>query len=164
MLQQTLQGDINPPGEGQHIVMAIGSRGGNQIEVEYPDGRRTLCLLPARFHKKVWIKRGGYLIIQVADDVTDAAITGQIEHVLNHQQVKSLKKLKDVWPEEFTDRENIEVRNGLPNAEGANMPLSSSDDDDDDDEDEDADLPPLLRVQNRRYNQAYDEEQSSDSD
>jgi hypothetical protein len=33
LLQQTLQEDIDPPLEGQQIVLAIGSRGGNQIEV-----------------------------------------------------------------------------------------------------------------------------------
>lgn len=131
------------------------------FQVEYPDGRRTLCLLPARFHKKVWIKRGSYLIIQTADDVTDAAITGQIEHVLNHHQVKALKKLKYVWPVEFTDREALDVDNGLPNDEGANVRSPSSDDDEDD---EDEDLPPIPRVQNRRYSQAYDEEESSDSE
>jgi hypothetical protein len=116
-------------------------------------------LLPARFHKKVWIKRGSYLIIQTAEDVTDAAITGQIEHVLNHHQVKALKKLKDVWPVEFTDREALDVENGLPSDDGANARSSRSDDDDDDD-----DLPPIPRVQNRRYSQAYDEEESSDSE
>lgn len=109
----------------------------------------------------MWIKRGSYLIIQTADDVTDAAITGQIEHVLNHHQVKALKKLKYVWPVEFTDREALDVDNGLPNDEGANVRSPSSDDDEDD---EDEDLPPIPRVQNRRYSQAYDEEESSDSE
>lgn len=33
LLQQTLQEHIDPPVEGQQIVLAIGSRGGNQIEV-----------------------------------------------------------------------------------------------------------------------------------
>lgn len=33
VLQKSLQEDVEPPKEGQHIVMAIGSRGSNIMEV-----------------------------------------------------------------------------------------------------------------------------------
>lgn len=33
-------------------------------QVEFPDGRSTLCLLPAKFHKKLWICKGSYCIIE----------------------------------------------------------------------------------------------------
>ena len=35
--------------------------------MEYPDGRSTLCLLPAKFHKKLWIKKGNFLYVEAAE-------------------------------------------------------------------------------------------------
>ncbi len=65
-------------------------------QVEYPDGRQTLSLLPAKFHKKLWVKRGNYLIVEGAQD-TDAAVTAQIVSVLFADDVRALKKLQGVW-------------------------------------------------------------------
>lgn len=102
VLQKSLQEDVEPPGEGQHIVMAVGSRGSNIMEVKFPDGKCTLCLIPARFHKKLWIKRGNYLIIENVEEA-DAAVTGQVVHVLFADHVKQLKKIEGVWPIEFAE-------------------------------------------------------------
>ena len=167
VLQKQLQEDVEPPGEGQHIVMAVGSRGSNIMEVrahsidtlatsecckhqylvicicskcmqclnalrfyfsfrrfphrlfsfilfvltcaqvQFPDGRRTLCLLPAKFHKKVWIKRGNYLIIESMTAEVEAAVTGQIIHVLYADHVKQLKKSAGVWPVEFDGKMSL---------------------------------------------------------
>ena len=38
-------------------------------QVEFPDGRATLCLLPAMFHKKLWVKKGNYLVVEDAPEV-----------------------------------------------------------------------------------------------
>lgn len=139
---QSLEQEVEPPVEGQHIVRAAGSRGSNIIEVrddpgicrsamrpatsrmhgtccrrrcrlrllpalflfpntqvEYPDGRSTLCLLPAKFHKKVWVRKGSYLIVE---DVPEAGgegsrVTGQIVTVLFPDHVKQLRKMPGVW-------------------------------------------------------------------
>ncbi len=118
MLQKSLQEDVDPPGEGQHIVMAVGSRGSNIMEVQFPDGKRTLCLIPARFHKKLWIKRGNYLIIENAEE-TDAAVTGQVVHVLFADHVKQLKKIQGVWPIEFAESNSISKNSSAANLESA---------------------------------------------
>ncbi len=65
-------------------------------QVEYPDGRTTLCLLPSKFHKKFWIKRGTFLIIEAAEGVEDR-ISGQIVGVLYEAHVKRLKRMEGVW-------------------------------------------------------------------
>ena len=39
--------------------------------MQLPDGQQTLCMLPAKFNKKLWVKRGGYLIIE-RDDAADS--------------------------------------------------------------------------------------------
>lgn len=66
-------------------------------QVEFPEGRTTLCLLPAKFHKKLWIKRGSFLIVEGAADEVDGRVTGQILRVLYEDQVKHLKRMAGVW-------------------------------------------------------------------
>lgn len=66
------------------------------MQVEFPDGRKTLCLLPAKFHKTLWIKKGNYLIVEDCAEA-DSRVTGQIVAVLFADQVKQLKRLKGVW-------------------------------------------------------------------
>lgn len=65
-------------------------------QVAFPDGHRTLCLIPARFHKKLWIKNGSYVILDNVEGA-DAAVTGQIATVLYANHVKQLKKMEGVW-------------------------------------------------------------------
>lgn len=88
-------------------------------QVQFPDGKRTLCLIPARFHKKLWIKRGNYLIIENVEE-TDAAVTGQVIQVLFTDHVKQLKKIGGVWPIEFSERNSTSATNSSANLESAN--------------------------------------------
>lgn len=92
---------VEAPREDQQIVQAIGSRGSNLIEVKLPSGQQTLCVLPNKFNKKLWIKRGGYLIIQHGDVDPQHSVTGTITSVLYDQDIRHLKFLQGVWPEEF---------------------------------------------------------------
>jgi probable RNA-binding protein EIF1AD len=126
-------------------------------QVEFADGRRTLCLLPAKFHKKIWIKRGTFLIIQTIEssELGDSAITGQITQVLYADHVKQLKRMVGVWPAGFdvetaaqgdtSDRisaalSSLEISSTKTESKGAKSSDSSTSSDDD--------LPP--RIENRR--------------
>ena len=53
------------PTDEQVIGKVTELRGGNLIEVMYPSGERTLCLIPTKFRKKVWIRRGWLLFIYI---------------------------------------------------------------------------------------------------
>lgn len=66
------------------------------LQVEFPEGRKTLCLLPAKFHKKLWINRGTFLIVEDFEDA-ESRVTGQIINVLYDDHVKQLKKYDGVW-------------------------------------------------------------------
>lgn len=102
-LLQTLEQEVQPPSEGQHIVRAVGSRGSNIIEVEFPDSRSTLCLLPAKFHKKLWIRKGSFLIVEDAPEASSEGqrVTGFVAAVLYADHVKQLRRMPGVWPPEF---------------------------------------------------------------
>ncbi|GAB4820131.1 hypothetical protein N2152v2_007177 [Parachlorella kessleri] len=143
------------PQEGQQIVRACGSRGSNLIEVEYPDGRSTLCLLPAKFHKKLWIKKGSFLYIEAVAEA-DSSVTGQIVRVLYEDDVKQLKKVPGVWPPEFQQLQPLEavLQDKLQGVdlsdEEINRTSEKVDGRDESGSDSDADLPPIQRIQNRR--------------
>ncbi|KAL4422874.1 hypothetical protein ABPG75_009071 [Micractinium tetrahymenae] len=130
-LLQTLQQGVEPPGEGQHIVRALGSRGSNIIEVEFPDGRSTLCLLPAKFHKKLWIRKGSFLIVEDAPEASAEGhrVTGFVAAVLYADHVKQLRRMPGVWPPEFEGSSSAAANNAAEQL--AAMGLAESDTDDD---------------------------------
>ncbi|GLC42676.1 hypothetical protein PLESTB_001126200 [Pleodorina starrii] len=161
-----LDEDVQPPEPGQSIVRALGSRGSNLIAVEFPDGRQTLVLMPAKFNKKLWVKRGGYLLVEdspAAGD--DTKVTGTILSVLYDDQIKQLSKMPGVWPKEFAlkaDKGSLEDM----------MPPSGSDEEEEadgaegakpgpQDGDED-DAPPLPQNTNRKV--VYHEVSESDDE
>ena len=54
--------------------------------METADQRQLLCLLPARFHKKLWIRRGSFVIIREGDAAEgEAKVTATIEAILQVQ-------------------------------------------------------------------------------
>ena len=64
------------------------------------DLEECLCLLPAKFSKRFWVKRGNFVVIEFTvskDHSTSGKIKGSITHVLYGDQVKQLKKDKNVW-------------------------------------------------------------------
>jgi translation initiation factor IF-1 len=67
------------------------------VQVKLPSGEQTLCVLPNKFNKKLWIKRGGYLIVQHGDVDPQHSVTGTITSVLYEQDIRHLKSLKGVW-------------------------------------------------------------------
>ncbi|KAF6259225.1 hypothetical protein COO60DRAFT_1030707 [Scenedesmus sp. NREL 46B-D3] len=100
MLQTAITQDIQPPADNQQIVRALGARGGNIVEVEYPNGATTLCMMPAKFNRKLWVRRGGYLIIEPSPEAEQDAgsrVTATIAAVLYEEHVKQLKKMQGVW-------------------------------------------------------------------
>jgi probable RNA-binding protein EIF1AD len=56
--------------------------------------------MPAKFHKKLWVKRGGYLVVEhSAEAAADAGsrVTGTIKNVLYDEHIRQLKKTPGAW-------------------------------------------------------------------
>ena len=76
------------------------------VDVQLPDGSELLCDIPSRFSKKIWMKRGDYLIVENYQATkTPAAkkeskIKAFVAHVLTLDAIKQLVK-DGVWPAEF---------------------------------------------------------------
>lgn len=92
--------------EGQLIAKVIASRGSNILEITASTGEESLAMLPTKFRKLIWVKRGDFVVVSGSSgDVTIA--TGQegkvkysIVHILSQDHIKELKK-KGTWPGSF---------------------------------------------------------------
>jgi len=94
--------------ENQKIVK-INEVRGNNCEVEYPNGTKIVCLIPAKFRKAVWIKRGSYAIIDPLKEqdqfAQNSKIKGMLAHLILREQLKDMIQV-DYWPEEFKEKNN----------------------------------------------------------
>lgn len=100
----------NPePKENEIIVRVTALRGTNLFEVVDTHGTKSVTMLPTKFRKLIWVKRGDYLIVGEGDggETTTAtgkkgAVTSIVEHILYKDQIKDLKH-KQLWPSGFDD-------------------------------------------------------------
>ena len=94
---------------GELVARVEAPRGGNIIEVACGNGHAGLALLPQKFRKLVWVKRGDWVIVSggagkdiEVSDGKDGAVRYIVQHVLYKEQVRHLKKQK-LWPSMFDD-------------------------------------------------------------
>jgi len=99
--------------EGERIARVLGSRGGNLFDVESEDGVFSLCRLPTRYRKMVWIKRGSFIVVvQAAEDVEivngkgKAKVLFGAKHILMDHQIKYLRQ-QGRWPERFMSEKEL---------------------------------------------------------
>jgi probable RNA-binding protein EIF1AD len=106
--------DLPIPTSTQRIARIGATRGGNQFDV-HVEGKDELALLPTKFHKLVWVKRGDYVIVDKGDESLNE-IEGEdsggfrfmIAHILYKDQIKHIKN-EGLWPIEFEDVETDRV-------------------------------------------------------
>uniref|UniRef100_A0A0D6QTM6 S1-like domain-containing protein n=1 Tax=Araucaria cunninghamii TaxID=56994 RepID=A0A0D6QTM6_ARACU len=178
--KEALQGCPEPQ-EGQLIMQVVSLRGSNLIEVMDSMDSKTLAMLPAKFHKSLWIKRGSYVLVEGSNrekaSEAGSKVTCMIVHVLFDEQVRTLQK-SCYWPEGFnvdkcqrcseTSKERSDV-NGVTNMDKLDLPIQKEQENHESEESSSDDgLPPLEANCNRRTPQQLDltssEEETSDSD
>lgn len=105
--REALEHGVEEPEKGHVLMRVVGLRGGNIVEAENAAGESTLCLLPAKFQKTIWIKTGTIVIVDEADREkaieAGSKVTGTISRVLLEDQVRALRKSVSWWPECFKD-------------------------------------------------------------
>ena len=94
------------------------------MDVMLPDGFQALVILPARFRKQIWIRNGGFLIVEVIEDVErggERVFNGEIVRVLLKDDEKHLRGLDGGvwWPERWSVREDEEEEEEAEEAEEA---------------------------------------------
>lgn len=93
--------------------------------------------MPARFHKRLWIKRGGFLVVTVPDVPPTGGLAGEVVAVLYARDVARMKGMAGVWPPEFAGEDGGEEE--AREEEGGDAAGSDS-----------SGLPPLAANPNRR--------------
>lgn len=79
-----------PPGldEDYSIALVKKAEGNNLYSVELPSGKETLLVeLPSRFRSQIWIKRGGYVVVdRSAFDNRENKLGGEIVNVVRDEK------------------------------------------------------------------------------
>ncbi|KAJ1663196.1 hypothetical protein IW140_004917 [Coemansia sp. RSA 1813] len=90
---------------GQHLHEVVVARSvvaddiNQRLNPENKPWFATLAQLPPKYRSVVWVKRGGYAMVDLTEQLTDK-IGGEIALVLMAKQVKHLKQ-SGQWPTEY---------------------------------------------------------------
>ena len=81
----------SPPlslGQGHSIALVKKAEGNNLYSVELPEGKQSLLVeLPSRFRSQIWIKRGGYVVVdRLAFDDRENKLGGEIVNVVRDEK------------------------------------------------------------------------------
>lgn len=113
------------PKENEQIAKVIGLKGANMCEIEYANKSTSICVIPTKFRKLIWIKKGeinlqphlfliskiysqkGQFLIVRVPQTTDLRAQSMVEAVLSKDQIVHLKE-NNLWPAEFEDLSSLE--------------------------------------------------------
>ena len=90
-LLATARETISPPeslDDGHFIAQVSKAEGKNLFSVKVPDEEKVLLVeLPARFRSQIWIKRGGYVVIdKSAFEGRENKLDGEIVNVVRDEK------------------------------------------------------------------------------
>lgn len=104
-LQATVQETLTPPDElkdSQSIARIMGAAGNNLYNVELPGSKTLLVELDARFRSKIWLKRGGFVLVDTATLADrDNKIDGEIINVVRDERTW---RKAHFWPQAFAKK------------------------------------------------------------
>ncbi|KAI0117689.1 hypothetical protein GGR51DRAFT_262958 [Nemania sp. FL0031] len=111
----------------QHVARVIKAEGNSRYSCLLPSQQTVLVELAARFRNTVWIKRGGYVLVDLTPtDEKKGKTEGEIANVVSEE--KEWRK-QSYWPKEFAkttyDDEEDEEESNI-----GKMPPSDSEDED----------------------------------
>ncbi|ETW06673.1 hypothetical protein H310_02855 [Aphanomyces invadans] len=163
--QDVLYGEPVPEA-GELIVQVQAMRGSNLFEIVTSDGETGVAMLPTKYRKLIWIRRGDFLIVAAAHGAHKGAVNYSVEHILYKDQIKHLKK-ENLWPESFNvDESMLDSKAGAGDDGTAASALGNLTLEKEAKRSDglDVDNDPLLFVNRNRVGGRYIEEDDDDSD
>ena len=131
VLQATVEETLTPPttlSPTQQIARTIKAEGNNLYRVEVPSEKQLLVELSPRFRSSIWLRRGGYVLVDKDREVfgkRENKIDGEIINVVREE--KRWRK-QSYWPTEFakkvvqTEDDEEESRVGrMPSSDEENL-------------------------------------------
>lgn len=83
----------------QSIARVIKATGNSLYSCTLPNGTEILVELPSRFRNTIWIKRGGYVLVDIKNaDVRENKLDGEILNVVRDER-EWRKEM--YWPKDF---------------------------------------------------------------
>ncbi|XP_058819669.1 probable RNA-binding protein EIF1AD [Topomyia yanbarensis] len=107
ILKEQEADEFDAPKENQSIVRVVASRGNNLHEVEtgIEEDERFLVLMPVKFRKNVWIKRGDFVLVEPIEEGNK--VKAEICRILTAEHIKLFEK-EGIWPKRFTKKREHE--------------------------------------------------------
>ena len=135
--------------------------------MELPNGEKQLALLPTKFNKLIWMKRGDYVIVTESEGQFTTAsgkqngVSSLIEHILMKDQIHHIKK-EGLWPKEWEETESVAVEK-VEEEQQQEQQQDDGEKEESDEEDSDSDFS-LEGNPNRRrfYVESDDDDDESD--
>ena len=123
--------------------------------MEKPDSSRTLCRIPSKFSKLLWVRAGSFIVARFEEEALDesshdAKVTGEMTRALYHTQMKEMRRANR-WPALFAETETKDAERETEKKDDA------------DDVSSDDSLPPIEVIRNRPR-RAKEESSSSDGE
>jgi probable RNA-binding protein EIF1AD len=122
---------LNPPAtlpDKHRICRVVKAAGNNLFNVQDAAAHSLLVELPAQFRSKFWIKRGGYVLVNLAAFTErENKLDGEIVNLVGEER---LWRKQEYWPKEFEKRNVYEDSDEDDDDENSNvgkMPPSSDD-------------------------------------
>lgn len=89
-LLATAEQTLTPPDSltaGQYVARVIKATGNNLYSVELPSKEQVLMELPSRFRSTIWIKRGGYVLVDTSTLADrENKLSGEIINVVTDEK------------------------------------------------------------------------------
>jgi len=127
ILQATAEETLNPPtalSSSQQIARIIKAEGNNLYSVEDPSGDQLLVELQSRFRSSIWLKRGGYVLVD-----TNRKVFGERENKIDGEIVNVVREEKrwrkrSYWPAEFAKKRVEQTESDEEESRVGRMPSS----------------------------------------
>jgi len=129
-LQATVEETLNPPtglDKGQYIARIKNAAGNNLYHVELSNGTALLVELEARFRSTIWLKRGGYVLVDtktLAD--RENKIDGEIVNIVRDERAW---RKAPFWPKNFVKKPTVANDSDEEESTVGKMPPSEDEDD-----------------------------------
>ena len=129
-LRNTVEETLTPPDlltQGQTIARVVKANGKDLYTVQTPDSSTLLVELDAKFRATVWVKRGGFVLVDTtAGEGRDNKIQGEIINIARDE--KQWRK-QSYWPPQFV-KKAVPVDSDEEESNVGKMPPSESEEED----------------------------------
>ncbi|KAI1810111.1 putative S1-like domain-containing protein [Poronia punctata] len=124
------EASTTPPNEltsSQHVAKVIKAEGNSLYSCTLPNQKTVLVELASRFRNTIWIKRGGYVLLELA---LPGQQTGKVEgEIVNVVRDEKEWRKQSYWPKEFA-KSTYDSEDDEDDSNVGKLPPSDSEDED----------------------------------